>query len=586
MPSPHHLQRKRDELQEHYEALTQKIKRLRSAYAIEAGASVRFQLEKEIENSELERDQVEQKIEALERDLDELTRKQEALIDVVKQISRYEISSDIPLDIQNQRERLEQEIKDLETDLFQSEVVDDQEIAAIRKPECFVIMPFRDPFNDYYKNIIKPAAESVGYEVIRADEVYHPTAFIQTIWDCILKADVVIAEMTGMNPNVLYELGLCHAINRTVIMITQKIDDVPSDLRHINNIRYDTTRAIWVDDLKRAIQRMILNLPSLVNRSSYLKPIAVPEDKLDELNSSNSNLKTQVQLLESNLRSYKELNQQLKRKTVSLELLNQNMVKHLKEQFSSPVSIVSRNNEPDTYILPLGSTGLTVELLEISEGDFIFGEGGSKQRIFLPSFYIGKYSITNTQFCAFLNEKGNQIEGGSSWIDLSGESPADKCRIFENSGRYQVEDGFEDHPVTYVNWYGANSFCQWAGVELPSDQQWEKAARGIDGRSYPWGNAPPNSHLTNYNEDGWSRDISPKPVNQYEAGRSPFGCYQMIGNVWHWTSTFWTDGEVQAVRGGSFFDYRVGNRSVYRFVVQPNGPDFSQSFVVCKRWLT
>ena len=166
MPSLQHLQRKRDELQEHYEVLTQKIKRLRTAYATEAGISVRFQLEKEIEDSELVRDQVEQKIEVLEKELDELIKKQEALINVVKQISKYDISIDIPIDVQNQRERLEKEIKDIESELFQTEVVGDQELASANNRECFVIMPFREPFNDYYKNIIKPAVETVGYEEI------------------------------------------------------------------------------------------------------------------------------------------------------------------------------------------------------------------------------------------------------------------------------------------------------------------------------------------------------------------------------------------------------------------------------------
>lgn len=121
---------------------------------------------------------------------------------------------------------------------------------------AFIIMPFRDPFNSYYSEIIKPAVVDCGYEAVRSDEVYSPGAFVQTIWNQILGSAVVIAEMTGANSNVLYELGLSHAIDRRVVMITQKIEDVPADLRHINCVVYDTANGLgdttagqhWPDD--------------------------------------------------------------------------------------------------------------------------------------------------------------------------------------------------------------------------------------------------------------------------------------------------------------------------------------------------
>ena len=129
------------------------------------------------------------------------------------------------------------------------------------------------------------------------------------------------------------------------------------------------------------------------------------------------------------------------------------------------------------------------------------------------------------------------------------------------------------------------AFCQWAGGELPTSEQWEKAARGDDGRNYPWGNEPPNDERANYGNIDWSRNVKPIEVYECPSGRSPYGCFQMIGNIWHWTSTFHNHVGQQAVRGGSFFDYRLGHQETYRFVVQPDGPDFSQGFHFCKRFL-
>jgi len=123
------------------------------------------------------------------------------------------------------------------------------------------------------------------------------------------------------------------------------------------------------------------------------------------------------------------------------------------------------------------------------------------------------------------------------------------------------------------------------GGALPSVEQWEKAARGTDGREYPWGASPPNPDVANIGESGWARDVAPTSVRAKGKGMSSFGLVQAIGNVWHWTSTYYPDRGVQAVRGGSFFDFRLGRRQVYRFHVEPDGPDFSQGLVVVRRFL-
>lgn len=92
---------------------------------------------------------------------------------------------------------------------------------------CFVLMPFKDPFNSYYDEIIKPAVEKTGLKPIRADEIYGIETIMCDIWNTINSAKVLIAELTSRNANVLYELGLAHAIRKPVIIISQSIEDIP-----------------------------------------------------------------------------------------------------------------------------------------------------------------------------------------------------------------------------------------------------------------------------------------------------------------------------------------------------------------------
>jgi chaperonin GroEL len=118
---------------------------------------------------------------------------------------------------------------------------------------CFVLMPFREPFNGYYEHIIKKAAQATGLEPLRGDEIFGTGSIIRDIWEHIWRARLVIADVTDRNPNVNYELGLCHALGVPTILITQEIEDVPFDYRHRRCIVYDTEQATWVDKLSAAL---------------------------------------------------------------------------------------------------------------------------------------------------------------------------------------------------------------------------------------------------------------------------------------------------------------------------------------------
>lgn len=505
---------------------------------------------------------------------------------IVRAFGVFNNDAEVPESLKSEKFEMEREILKLRQQLAALSVTTSEALPIGQMSNSvFVIMPFRDPFNEYYEKIIKRALQDINYQISRSDEIYSPTSFIQTIWKSIVNAKLVIAEMTDMNPNVLYELGLCHAINKTVIMISQSMDHVPTDLRHINSIIYSTKKANWAESLAESIQRMVLHVAQNPDRQSYLNPPASVDNAIflesilrerDHAQRENSRLIREV------LAYQKSVSEIIARKN-EVELINTSLLKS--DRPHTLAGFVDHDTGHTFYIYPVRGTGLNIEMVRVSAGKFLHGFGDQRDSVELDSFYISRHSITNRQYAAFLNICGNRNEGGALWINLEGASPADRCRISMIGGRFVVEDGYDDFPVTYVNYYGANAFCQWADGELPTEAQWEKATRGVDGRGYPWGNEPPTPVLANCEESGWARDVAPVSVYRNKPGTSPFGVIQAIGNVWHWTSTHYPDREAQAVRGGSFFDFRLGHRSVYRFVVHPDGPDFSQGFLFCKRFL-
>jgi len=118
---------------------------------------------------------------------------------------------------------------------------------------AFVLIPFKPPFDTYYDSILKLAAKSVGLDTRKADEIYSTSPIIQDIWRQIWASTVVIADVTGKNPNVNYELGICHTLGVPTVIITQNIDDVPFDYKHRRCIVYNTEDVDWQRKLKKSI---------------------------------------------------------------------------------------------------------------------------------------------------------------------------------------------------------------------------------------------------------------------------------------------------------------------------------------------
>ncbi|MEE8586171.1 MAG: SUMF1/EgtB/PvdO family nonheme iron enzyme, partial [Acidobacteriota bacterium] len=134
-------------------------------------------------------------------------------------------------------------------------------------------------------------------------------------------------------------------------------------------------------------------------------------------------------------------------------------------------------------------------------------------------------------------------------------------------------------PVMGVSWHDMLAYCRWAGLRLPSEAEWEKAARGTDGRRWPWGNDAPTEKHCNFD----SKLDAPSEGGSYPDGTSPYGCHDMAGNVWEWCSTKWREDYSQqaddslegkggrVLRGGSFYDSADGVRCARRYWDDPHG---------------
>ncbi len=125
---------------------------------------------------------------------------------------------------------------------------------------CFVMMPFGDPFDEYYVDIYKSAIKESGFKSRRADDLFRPSPIIKDIWKYINSSRLLIADITDLNPNVMYELGLAHACAKPVIIVSDSIEKVPFDLRHLRVLIYKTKKTKWADQLKVQIKESITEI--------------------------------------------------------------------------------------------------------------------------------------------------------------------------------------------------------------------------------------------------------------------------------------------------------------------------------------
>ena len=241
---------------------------------------------------------------------------------------------------------------------------------------------------------------------------------------------------------------------------------------------------------------------------------------------------------------------------------------------------------------------LSPDMALVPAGKFIMGsdEGSRGERpahsVYLDAFYIDKIEVTNAQFAQFLNEQGNQEEGGATWLDFKDKD----CWITKSLGRYQPKGGYENHPVIEVTWYGAKAYCEWRGrsvskhVRLPTEAEWEKAASWdpVAGakRLYPWGNewdaGRVNADWPITNPTEYRPIITAQgkpntaPVGSHPEGASPYGVLDMAGNAWEWVADWYAEDYYGRSPAQNPLGARVGECTV----MGPNGREMNECKVL------
>jgi formylglycine-generating enzyme required for sulfatase activity len=194
--------------------------------------------------------------------------------------------------------------------------------------------------------------------------------------------------------------------------------------------------------------------------------------------------------------------------------------------------------------------------VSIPGGKFVMGDGGDrapKRSVDLDTFLIGRYPVTVYEYGLFLDHTEHK-------------APED----------WEAQCGHSNRPVLNVSWFDAEAYCKWAGVRLATEAEWERAARGVEGRRYPWGNDPPSPALANYDGAGINHA---SPVGLFPRGSTPEGIADMTGNVLEWTSDWYDDGkEFRSLRGGSWYFDSTYLRAAYRDWLPPVGRDVNIGF--------
>lgn len=412
---------------------------------------------------------------------------------------------------------------------------------------CFVIMPIssvrvrkrtihKKDFDFLMNSIIAPVLSSLGYKAIRADSVNSTGSIIKDIVSYIVSSDLSIVDLTGLNPNVLYELGVRHALSNRTILLTQDLRSLPFDLKDLRTIEY-SLMADGPESLRTRLTNIVAGLESGNNE-------VIDNPVLEYLSTYKKSLLPPIIQRAASIHNYiTPPEERMKQEIANAE----DMTNRLMSQCS---------------LIPDGEVMTGLRDYEIREIATLFNVSPkvshqrlrAKRMIGRP-FHMNKYPVTCAEYQLFI-------------LDTKHTPP----ESWKNGWYYPFS--LRDHPVTGVNFTDAMEYCQWLtrtkghSYRLPTESEWEMAARKSMDIVYPWGDT---ISADNCNCDLANRGCTTS-VFAYERWPSQCGLIDMAGNTWEWCEL---DKEDQSnfparnaiLKGGSYestiFEVKVGYREVF-----------------------
>jgi formylglycine-generating enzyme required for sulfatase activity len=228
------------------------------------------------------------------------------------------------------------------------------------------------------------------------------------------------------------------------------------------------------------------------------------------------------------------------------------LIDYLTQQIQGPQE---KRQEPVRPVIEPLRTDTPANMVKVPKGPFLYGEKRVRE-VIDHDYWIDKYPVTNEKYRAFILADGY---GNQAYWSSDGWKWKTKNNITVPEYWNNTEWNKADHPVVGVSYFEAEAYAKWAGKRLPTDREWEKAARGEDGRKYPWGDEF-DQKKCNSEESVIGHTT---PVTQYPNGVSPYGCYDMAGNVCEWCVD-WYD-NCRVLRGGTWGNGPEYVRVSYRF---------------------
>ena len=405
---------------------------------------------------------------------------------------------------------------------------------------AFIAMPFAQVFNPVY-HYIREACEQLGIQTIRIDEVWAREDIYKQIEEEILKADFVVADFTGdrmlevPNPNVVHEAAFARINKKYILLLAQDHKCLPFDWRTRPAIIYqqtDSGLAYLKERLVTAIQALTKkedfgedyqriavagsNMP-IPQQLPYAYPPAFTPAAVAPLPAAYMPASAALLTEASHAAIIENLLRSRQGNIISVSD---------KSRLRLPEGFSWQEDQPDQVYCQADAS----RMVYIARAKFTMGgeEDKDQQPVHeteISDYLIDIHPVTNGQYQKFIDASGYLSQG--YWTQ---EGWCWRCQNHIEAPAFWQQSQFNQasQPVVGVSWYEAMAYAVWAKKHLPLEAQWEYAARGQDGRHFPWGQDAPSPELANYCGSGTSK------FDSYPRGISPFGCYDMAGNVWEW----------------------------------------------------